>query len=391
MAILKQRDDGDSTIFLTITSTSTMSNNIPQPTDSSENTVQIVSWVQQTSLRTLVTSAPITIYSTISPSTQPKATTVYVSHNNSNEPTDSSLPPSVVESSLDEPSSTTTRRIGSMSDIPSHSTFGDITSASSSNRSTQIGLAIGIPIAIFAIFFIALGIWYYIRSRKNKNKNQQFNFNDTYYKSRTSDETITPDKPYPVVFSPGVYLKQESNSQIEKPERKESTVKRLSKMFPVRNKDQEQSFEKPQEFNFKKRMSMMTPIFLRKFNLGKIEETQEDDIKPQVLTIDSEHKNQVPKVKNKLNLPPTIVLEETGLDPVRGGLSPQQSMYTVIRSYNKNLSDELNIEVGDKVVILEKHSDGWCNVKKIHMGKEYYTHQSSQTTGLVPRMCLQKI
>ena len=59
MAILKQRDDGDSTIFLTITSTSTMSNNIPQPTDSSENTVQIVSWVQQTSVRTLVTSLPL--------------------------------------------------------------------------------------------------------------------------------------------------------------------------------------------------------------------------------------------------------------------------------------------------------------------------------------------
>ena len=152
MAILKQRDDGDSTIFLTITSTSTMSNNIPQPTDNNDGAVQIVSWVQQTSLRTINHILPVTRVSTISPSTQPKATTVYVSHNNSNEPTDSSLPPSVVESSSDEPSSTTTRRIGSMSDIPSHSTFGDITSASSSNRSTQIGLAIGIPIAIFAIF-----------------------------------------------------------------------------------------------------------------------------------------------------------------------------------------------------------------------------------------------
>ena len=76
---------------------------------------------------------------------------------------------------------------------------------------------------------------------------------------------------------------------------------------------------------------------------------------------------------------------------MRGGISPEQSLYTVIRSYNKSLGDELNIEVGDKAVILEKHSDGWCKIRLVRMGKDYYNHQLSLDIGLVPKMCLQKI
>ena len=59
------------------------------------------------------------------------------------------------------------------------------------------------------------------------------------------------------------------------------------------------------------------------------------------------------KPTDNLNLPPVITVGSSGLDPVRGGISPEQSLYTVIRSYNKSLGDELNIEVGDKAVILE--------------------------------------
>ena len=395
MAILKKRDDDDddTTIYLTITSTSTMNTGQLQPTGSGDESANVVTWVQQTSLQTLVTSLPVTLVSTVSAkqrtTSTPLTTTVIVSPASTTQLTQTSLISSTISSET-----SSVRRIGSMSDVPNQSTFGDIPVTSSTNRSTEIGLAIGIPIAIFSIFFIGLAIWYYIRSRKSKKQDNKYSFNDSYYKSRSSDETITPERPYPVVFSPGAYLRQEIQSQNELPARKDRAAKRSSKMFPARKKEQEQISELPPESSrFMKRMSMMTPIFLKKFNLGKIEEPKEDTIKPQVLTIDSDdHKDKITNaMKNKLYLPPTIVIGESGLDPVRGGSSPSESIYTVIRSYAKNLSDELDIEVGDKVVILEKHSDGWCKVRKIHMGKEYYAHQSSQTTGLVPRMCLQKI
>lgn len=97
------------------------------------------------------------------------------------------------------------------------------------------------------------------------------------------------------------------------------------------------------------------------------------------------------KPTDNLNLPPVITIGSSGLDPVRGGISPEQSLYTVIRSYNKSLGDELNIEIGDKAVILEKHSDGWCKIRLVRMGKDYYNHQLSLDIGLVPKMCLQKI
>ncbi|RCK63980.1 hypothetical protein Cantr_10602 [Candida viswanathii] len=426
MAILRKRDDdGDSTIYLTLTSTSTMSSRTTQPTTTGDSVVEYVTWVPQTTLQTYVTSAlvtslssnaqaqPTTITTIRSTSSSPGATTVYVSPSSSTSSSETTSPTTTTQDITQSSSTSTTtssaRRISSTSDVPTLSTLNDIPATSSTNRSTEIGLAIGIPIAIFSIFFIVLGIWYFIRSRKNKkNKTKQLSFNDSYYKSRSSDETITPDKPYPVVFSPGAYLKQEQEGRsmkgYEVEQGKESGIaKRFSRMFPVRNKDLEgggggvEGVSEGPQSNFMKRMSVMTPIFLKKFNLGKVDEVDElpvkvdkDTIKPQVLTIDDEGR-KVPKVKNKLNLPPTITIGESGLDPVRGGVSPEQSLYTVIRSYSKNLGDELDIEVGDKVVILEKHSDGWCKVRKIRMGKEYYVHQSSPDTGLVPRMCLQKI
>ncbi|RCK63201.1 hypothetical protein Cantr_09803 [Candida viswanathii] len=426
MAILRNRDDdGDSTIYLTLTSTSTMSSRSAQETNNGESVVQVVTWVPQTSVATMVTSALVTqtstgaaatptassttIATTGSTSSSPGATIVYVSPSSSTTSSETTSPTTTQDTTQSSSISTTTssaRRISSTSDVPTLSTLNDIPATSSTNRSTEIGVAIGIPIAIFSIFFIVLGIWYFIRSRKNKkNKTKQLSFNENYYKSRSSDETITTDKPYPVVFSPGAYLKQEQEGRsmkgYEVEQGKESSfAKRFSRMFPVRNKDLEGGVEGVSEgtqSNFMKRMSVMTPIFLKKFNLGKVDEVDEvpvkvdkDTIKPQVLRIDDEGR-KVPKVKNKLNLPPTITIGESGLDPVRGGVSPEQSLYTVIRSYSKNLGDELDIEVGDKVVILEKHSDGWCKVRKIRMGKEYYVHQSSQDTGLVPRMCLQKI
>ena len=124
--------------------------------------------------------------------------------------------------------------------------------------------------------------------------------------------------------------------------------------------------------------------------MKKTVEENNETVKPQILSIPENPRKNAMKPTDNLNLPPVITVGSSGLDPVRGGISPEQSLYTVIRSYNKSLGDELNIEVGDKAVILEKHSDGWCKIRLVRMGKDYYNHQLSLDIGLVPKMCLQK-
>lgn len=378
MEIVGKRDDGDTTIYMTLTSTSTLnSKNIPNTNPT--NVIQIVSWVTQTIETTIVTSTPI--LRTPSTSQTTTATSKDISMVLSATETKSTTPSSSADTtSLSSP--TASKKVGAVSTIPIQNSFSDV-SYSTGNRSLQIGLAIGIPIAIFSIFFIVLGVWYYIRERKRKRKT--LSFNEKYYKPRASDVTLTADKPYPILFSPGAYFKDER--QYELPQKRDQLTSRLSKSFPIRRKEKEISSSD----NFAKRMSVLTPIFLKKFNLKKASHENNETVKPQVLSIPENRLENSRKPTDNLNLPPVITIGSSGLDPVRGGISPEQSLYTVIRSYNKSLGDELNIEIGDKAVILEKHSDGWCKIRLVRMGKDYYNHQLSLDIGLVPKMCLQKI
>lgn len=384
MKIADKRDDGDTTIYMTLTSTSTLGGKSAS-TNQASKTEPHISWAVQTLQTTIVTSSPITKYVTLSntdtslmssDSTSPKL------FNTKKVIGSSSADATTFPSQSDSLSPTASKKVGAVSTIPIQNSFSDV-SYSTGNRSLQIGLAIGIPIAIFSIFFIVLGIWYYIRERKRKRKT--LSFNEKYYKPRESDATLTADKPYPVLFSPGAYFKDER--QYELPQKRDRLTIRLSKSFPIRKKEKEIS----STVNFAKRMSVLTPIFLKKFNLKKTVEENNETVKPQILSIPENPRKNAMKPTDNLNLPPVITVGSSGLDPVRGGISPEQSLYTVIRSYNKSLGDELNIEVGDKAVILEKHSDGWCKIRLVRMGKDYYNHQLSLDIGLVPKMCLQKI
>lgn len=384
MKIADKRDDGDTTIYMTLTSTSTLGSK-SSPNASPTNVIQIVSWVAQTIETTIVTSTPVLKVpstSQVNTVTSKSITTVSNTAETKKVIGSSSADATISPSQSDFLSPTASKKVGAVSTIPIQNSFSDV-SYSTGNRSLQIGLAIGIPIAIFSIFFIVLGIWYYIRERKRKRKT--LSFNEKYYKPRESDATLTADKPYPVLFSPGAYFKDER--QYELPQKRDRLTIRLSKSFPIRKKEKEIS----STVNFAKRMSVLTPIFLKKFNLKKTIEENNETVKPQILSIPENPRENAMKPTDNLNLPPVITIGSSGLDPVRGGISPEQSLYTVIRSYNKSLGDELNIEVGDKAVILEKHSDGWCKIRLVRMGKDYYNHQLSLDIGLVPKMCLQKI
>ena len=384
MKIADKRDDGDTTIYMTLTSTSTLGGKSAS-TNQASKTEPHISWAVQTLQTTIVTSSPITKYVTLSntdTSLMSSDSTSSKLINTKKVIGSSSADATISPSQSDFLSPTASKKVGAVSTIPIQNSFSDV-SYSTGNRSLQIGLAIGIPIAIFSIFFIVLGIWYYIRERKRKRKT--LSFNEKYYKPRESDATLTADKPYPVLFSPGAYFKDER--QYELPQKRDRLTIRLSKSFPIRKKEKEIS----STVNFAKRMSVLTPIFLKKFNLKKTVEENNETVKPQILSIPENPRENAMKPTDNLNLPPVITIGSSGLDPVRGGISPEQSLYTVIRSYNKSLGDELNIEVGDKAVILEKHSDGWCKIRLVRMGKDYYNHQLSLDIGLVPKMCLQKI
>ncbi|KAL6451067.1 FUS1 Nuclear fusion protein FUS1 [Candida maltosa Xu316] len=364
---------------MTITTTSTL--------DDPKTTGDQVTWVPQTIVTNIVTSSLVTKTiprSTPSPLTTPSSSVLFTPMTtNTPSPTPNNLQQFATTSTQSTTSellpSATGRKIGSPSDVPNQSNLNS-TSVPSTSKSTQVGLAVGIPIAIFSIFFIALGVWYFIRSRKRKAQKEKSMNSQYYNNSNHSDETLTIQKPYPTIFSPGAYLHHQEKQVDEIPERKHGFGDRLSKLFPIRSKE----VDKPQDNTFMNRVSVITPVLLKKFNLKKTEEDQ-NTIKPQVVTLPEKSYGYVPTVKSKLNLPPTISVGSNDSD----NTSMDQSLYMVIRSYHKSLSDELDIEVGDKVIILEKHSDGWCKVKILRTAKGYF--QQPLTTGMVPRMCLQKI
>ncbi|KAF9014150.1 hypothetical protein BDQ17DRAFT_1230996 [Cyathus striatus] len=55
---------------------------------------------------------------------------------------------------------------------------------------------------------------------------------------------------------------------------------------------------------------------------------------------------------------------------------------TVVHTFEPTLTDELNVNVGDTVRILEEYRDQWCLVQ--HVGP------ADAPRGVVPRFCLQE-
>ncbi|KAH3673290.1 hypothetical protein WICMUC_003750 [Wickerhamomyces mucosus] len=70
------------------------------------------------------------------------------------------------------------------------------------------------------------------------------------------------------------------------------------------------------------------------------------------------------------------------------------SIYKVVKSYEKNLSDELDIQKGDYLKILARHTDGWCLVEKVDSLGDIIVKSSNEYLnegrGVVPEVCLQE-
>ncbi|KAI3402789.2 FUS1 [Candida oxycetoniae] len=366
---------------MTLTRTATLSDESTGPS------YQDVSWIETTVTREQVLLVPVTnsmMYTTTSASASSSLGSFTTSM--SKLPLSSDTASLSHQNSANTETSSTETKEATTSDYSSRLQMGDIKTSNSS----QVGIAIGIPIAVFVIFFIALGVWYYFRLRKSKKRldsnkeahSKIFSFSPAYVTrlepgSRSSSDTLA-EKPYPVIFSPTNYLKtakdlemyQQQNNR--KPEFRDH-LKRLSRVWPARNK----SNEKDQDNPIARPVSMLTPVFLKKFILGKESEERPAKVRPQVLKIPSPHQEG-----DDITMQEPIDLKKQD--------SSNQSIYIVIKHYSKNLPDEITIDIGDKCVILQKHSDGWCKIRLVgHNSDDEVT--SGGGTGLVPRMCLQKM
>ncbi|KAI5969721.1 FUS1 [Candida margitis] len=368
--------ESDATLTMTLTRTATLSS---EP--SASNDVYL-SWEISTLTTQMVLSSAVTYVVTLIATLQETSTP--------SSPTSTTSPFTNTLLALQEQtspvSSSSNVILNTPSGLSSSLQFGDIPTTS---NSTQVGIAVGVPIAIFAVFFIALGMWYFLHLRRSKRElsqdldtfSQKLNFSNQHI-SRPSWETLT-EKPYPVIFSPTNYLLTDKNLQAcEEEEPKQGTnikaqFNRSSQLWLVRDRDKE-SLTCP-ESNFFKRMSAMTPMFLKKFNISGMFQGNKKGTKSQVL--------DVPTTKAP-NYASSGFNPQLGFNHLDNGcISSDQNMYNVIKPYTRALDDELTIRIGDKCIVLEKFSDEWCKIQ-LHRKSD---HDSSQKVGLVPWMCLQNI
>lgn len=68
-------------------------------------------------------------------------------------------------------------------------------------------------------------------------------------------------------------------------------------------------------------------------------------------------------------------------------------VYMVIKSYERNLADELSIKVGEYIRILARHTDGWCLAEKCNQNGEVLYQDTNnyinEGRGVIPELCLQ--
>lgn len=176
-----------------------------------------------------------------------------------------------------------------------------------------------------------------------KNPSHQESFSDT-------SEAATLTVPKRNVSQPSVknYVKDRYSKAIN--------------IHDVRDDISDSQVKPPQNF----RDSLLSPMFLKRFKLSR---NLPDKIKAQSAYVEE---FPVPRDKKNLKLLPMIAKESDK--------EPLKETYIVTRCYEKNLKDELTINLGCLVHILETFSDGWCKVELIGGGK-----------GLVPFMCLQLV
>lgn len=249
--------------------------------------------------------------------------------------------------------------------------------AATSGPSVNKSLAIGLPVALAVLFIVGLFAAFLIRRKAGKSLfgNKKTTKSEV---EKNDDDTLANSLPHE-------YGKNSVPTFNDGPNKRQSIAYYLKDIF---SKNASISDEHDVESN--RRFSMLSPMFLKKFNLNqsksKLGEVEVVD------PCDSNGRNKL-----DLKLPVSVNQDrlhskiDTNLDPVKGGVSPRHKLYITIQNYTKRLNDELTIVIGDKVVIQQDYLDGWCLIRIIKTGKEYYNNGNTLDTGMVPKVCLREI
>ena len=339
----------DITVLLTLTSTYTMDSATSSTSLAPKNPVNYITTTLVTAIATMRSS--VTELSSIKPSPSPSPST--------------------------STSASVSTTITSASALVGHSTSPpsalpgmiDGIVSKDSSKSVQLGLALGIPIAVISLFGLTVFIFILMQKRKLRNKNIDLYPNDPNYTFDWTKEDLeaSTNPSHPESFSKPSKAATVTvpKRNISQPSIKNYVKDRYSKVLnihDIRDDISDSQVKPPQNF----RDSLLSPIFLKRFKLSR---NLPDNIKAQSAYVEE---FSVPRDKKNLKLLPMIAKESNK--------EPLKETYIVIRSYEKNLKDELTVNPGSLVHILESFSDGWCRVELIDGGK-----------GLVPFMCLQLV
>lgn len=310
---------------------------------------------------------------------------------------------------------------------PFHSNLDSVAGISQENRSLKLGLAIGIPIAIVSILVGIILTWFYLKKKTfNKRRKGLLPYKNEYLE-HSNDEKLTMNETkfqassmnlvstkFQGLSETPVQMQRGPNQQLTQTSVK-NFFNRLSRTVNIRNVNETDV----DTFNENK-SGLVSPIFLKKFNLRKsvckpndVYNSEERlrrtngllrSIDADFLSIpynDSKISISEKRCKKPLpKLPPIIntykskslhdmekVVTHTLLSSA-SIINRDDKMYKVIKPYVKNLDDEISIKVGDRVRILTEHSDGWCSARLIEENE--YSNYTSPKQGVIPRLCLQK-
>lgn len=409
-----------------------------------------------------------------------------------------SQPSATTVSTIRTSSTSTTTAAAESTSSSSSSSFANggilLQGTRSSGHNANVGLVIGIPIAVVGSVLVILAAWYYIRKRRQRVRNADDRFHSSY--DEKFNYKISPNQstsPYnlrsvyqvrakaapesqaansyfasmgaPVV--PGIHNKNKSNNSFSQSE----LSLKDPQTGPVRNS--KWNLNTPLSKWFAKHSQSMSSassrgslstapfspiVALKEFKLNRSRRDEIDEKSPilprfpemtyhpqtyhstsqsissktsnlshQQVPVDFTKQFSVPKLQpvshekkkkkrkhqgkalndKPLPLKPLFnVSQLTGLEkrvcdriipttPVPDLKKRDNAVYQVIQSYEKNLADELDIEKGEYIKVLARHTDGWCLVEKVDIDGTVLDMSSAtylnDNRGVVPEMCLRKI
>lgn len=284
---------------------------------------------------------------------------------------------------------------------------GSLSEVSRASSST-LGMAIGIPFAVVALLAIILMVWYLIK-RRNFAKRRQLNMP---YRDDYLDRTITaePTRSFDLKKFIGKSLPHNDRDGTDReglaykegaqrPMKMENGL--MGKDFSIASQTAKQPEVREQRKSvYDKFSGLISPMLLKKFNLCQTPPAtpaiphgysnpslSSIETHTQVCRVHGDTPPLPPLTKKPLPFLPIVKAGkplpssslrnmENVTSVAEADLRPDGNQCIVIRDYVKALGDEISIKKGDKISVIESHSDGWCLIRKEH------------TTGMVPGLCL---